>query len=311
MPIYGKPSSDLVYDLINESNPGLPVAASAGTVNLNTPTAITPSGGKIQNTKMILNAPANSPFIGRREVTYRRIDLSNLFRSVIVQINKYSAAAAAGNQNTVAYTLYDLLADLNTKYGMSFTQDDLTNINITRGNTQNAQGYYYNTVTVTAKATSLAYVGSFTFRWVQAPQDIATLITQIELDGRMFPGGNDFSGAHKTILDSLGYSLDFTSQAAAASYAPTGGPGAATLPSTGSSAASNFLALGLALIDSTFGTSLNDNTWWRGATYYVYNITNAPFPPEGNTRYSNRLMVVTVPTADAAYVGKLYLHFNV
>lgn len=309
MPIFGKQSKDLVYDLINASNPSLPVPASASTVNLNTPSAITPSGGKIQNTKMTLNAPANSPFLGKKDITYRRIDLSNLFRSVIVQVNKYSAAAAAGNQNTVAFTLYNLLADLNAKYGMSFTTDDLGDANILRGNTQNSDGFYFNTVTISAKPTSLAFTGSFTFRWVQAPQDIATMLTLTELNGRQFPGGNDFVSAHKTILNSVGYSLDFTSQAAANSYVPTGGT--ATLPSSGSSTVTNFLAACLALIDSTFGTSLNDNTWWRGASYTVYNTTTYPFPGQANSRYYNRVMVIDVPTANGTYVGKLYIHFNV
>lgn len=312
MPIFGKQSKDLVYDLINQSNPGLPVPASSSTVNLNVPTAITPAGGKIQNTQMVLNAPANSPFLGKKTITYRRIDLSNLFRSVIVQINKYSAAAAAGKQNTIAFSLYQLMADLNTRYGMSFTTDDLTDVNITRGNTQNAQGYYYNTVTVTAKATSLAYVGSFSFRWVQAPQDIASLITQTEIAGRQFPGGNDFVAPHKLVLNSAGYSFDFTSQAiAAGKIALTGGT--STFPASGTSAPTTFIKACLAQIDQVLGTTLNAAEWWRGYTYTVYAVGNSswPFPLQANSRYYNRVMVVDVAAADANYVGKLYLHFNV
>jgi len=308
MPLYLKPSKDEVYDLINQANPDLGFVASPANVNLTVPSVATVSGQPNLNTKITLGAVQGGDFMGRKDVFYRRRSLTSLFRGVTVQIDLYRAPVAAG---AVAYTVYQLLPYINAKYGMSLTEDDITNANILYGSTLEG-GFNTTTVTVQAKATSLGYIGSFALKWKSAPQDLATMIGVTELGGRLYPGGNDFT-AHKNIVNFMGYGTDWTTFLA--QYPWQGFPTSNSLAS--SNPAANILWANQMLAElniqygTTFPTNLGGSTLLvKAAT--IYTLPNAAVP-EANSRYFNRVMVIDIldTQADAIGVGRFYHHFNV
>lgn len=311
MPIYSKPSAELVYDLINEANPDLDPPLSPANVTLGDPTVITPVGGAIQNARIPVRATLNSPYIGRDSLTYRRIALGSLFRGMLVQINKYSTKLPGSGSNTVMFTLYELLADINAKYGMSFTQDDLSDISITRGNTQDGNGNYYRDITVNAKAGSKAFTGSFTFRWVQAAQDISTMITVVNIPGRLFPGGNTFDENHLKAMNSWQYGFDYTDKMFELATAWNKSAFARVVVASNSTLGGFYQWL-IGQINAQLGTSLVwDNTFYTAWYHSCYVLPDTSLP-EANGRYHNRVVVLETPAAGSkGVIGKIFIHFTV
>lgn len=308
MPLYLKPSKDEVYDLINQANPGLGFVVSPLNVALSLPAVATVSGQPNLNTKISLSAVQGGDFMGRKDVFYRRRNLTSLFRAVTVQIDLYRAPVSAG---AVAYTVYQLLPYLNAKYGMSLTTDDVTDANIIYGTTLEG-GFNTTTVTVTAKATSLGYTGTFALKWKSAPQDLATMIGVSELGGRLYPGGNDFT-AHKNIINFMGYGTDWTTFLT--QYPWIGFPTSNSLATTNGGNNSIWANQMLAELNRQYGTTFPTNL--GGSTLLVkaavqYTLPN-PLVPEANSRYFNRVLVVDIQDtqADAIGVGRFYHHFNV
>lgn len=226
MPLYNKPSKDLVYDLINEANPDLDIPITPINATLGLPTAL---GGSPAwpnpNTSILASAAAGSDdYIGKQTLNYRRLDLAALFRGMTVTISKYRDVSGLSSSSTV-YTVYQLLADINQRYGMNLTEDDLTNAAIPRGTTME-NGFNTNTITVSVKATSLGFIGTFQLKWINAKRQISDMVTVTEIPGRLFPGGNDFTGAHPDIMTSNAFGLDFTDLVA--THLVPGNLGAAT-----------------------------------------------------------------------------------
>ena len=308
MPLYLKPSQDEVYDLINQANPTLGFVASPLNVKLSAPTAATVSGQPNLNTKTTLSAVQGGDFMGRKDVFYRRRSLTSLFRGITVQIDLYRAPVSAG---TVAYTVYQLLPYINAKYGMSLTQDDIIDGNILYGSTLEG-GFNTTTITVTAKPTSLGYIGTFALKWKSAPQDLATMIGVSELGGRLYPGGNDFT-SHKNIVNFMGYATDWTTFLG--TYPYTGYPNATSLAASNTvqniAWANQMLAELNRQYGTTFPTNLGGSTLLC-KTAVVYSLPS-PLVPEANSRYFNRVLVVDINDvqADAIGVGRFYHHFNV
>ena len=308
MPLFTKPSKDLVYDLINEANPDLPELLSVANAKLDNPVTATVSGRPELNTA-ITCIPVGGAYIGRKTLNYRRLGLNILLRGLTVQIDKYSENQSGSN--STVFTVYNLLPLINAKYGLNLTTDDVIDANILRGNVQEG-GQYTTTVTVTAKATSLGYVGSFALKWKGAPQDLESMITVTDLNARSFPGGNDFSGAHKTIVNFMGFGVDWTTWLAANPW-PTNYPtsiGAGLWPQY-----TTWFTKYLAELNALYGTNLTaswgvDVTEGSPTGSRVITLPDANFP-ELNSRYYNRCVVVYAIDAAGDKAGMFALHFNV
>lgn len=316
MPLFNKPSPALVYDLINEANPGLPVALTSGNSKLDNPVTATVPGRAELNTAITV-IPTSGDYIGRRLVNYRRLGLDKLLRGILVQIDKYSPTQSAAG--SVVFTVYSLLPMINAKYGLNLTTDDINDINITRGNTQEG-GFYTTTVTVTAKATSLGYVGSFALKWKGAPQDLESMITVTNLDGRSFPGGNDFdTPGHAPIVNNMAYNIDWSAFI-------TSGVKWDSYPNSIEGAGTNVVAFGNRFIDELnrlYGKGLVYPTnaapayayqSWAGRVVDLSTQAGRDSAPLANFKYYNRVLIWTIPEADTAKgcgAGQHYIHYNV
>lgn len=308
MPIFNKPSADLVYDLINQANPQLVKPVTTVNTKLGAPAAIANPGLNKLNTSIVVAAVPGGDYIGRKTVNYRRIDLASLTRGVTIGIERYSANQNNASAGAVVYTVYQLLPFINQRYGLNLTQDDINDGNILRGSTQ-ANGMYTTTVTVTAKATSLGYVGSFALKWTGAAQDISLMLAITELPARQFPGGNDFTDNH-TVLNALTYGYDWTTIFSANPWYqyPAGNP-------TANIAINTTMGAVLAYINSTYGLNLAV-TFRFDTEYGSFEIVTLPSAkyPELNAEYYNRCLVFT-PTSAAAKAqlgaGVMQMHYNV
>lgn len=316
MPLYNKPAPDLVYDLVNEANPTLPIPLSATNVRFGAPSIIASSPWPQNNTSIEISpAPGNSDYVGKRTLSYRRLDLAALFRSMVIQIRKFKSTTGSNNA-TVMFTVHQLLNDINQQYGLKLTTDDVNDGNITRGPNQE-DGQYTSTVTVTTKVGSLGFTGSFQLKWINTKQSLEDMITVVEIPGRLFPAGNDFSGDPKDTLDSAAFGIDI-SGVIKAEWAAYGGQTSGPYP-VSQDAVSIAMTRGLLnLVNQKCGTEyvLSDGAptyltknEFKGATYSIITLPSALYPQLNSTDF-NRCMVVVMPSDCPWAVGRLFGHFN-
>lgn len=318
MPIFSKPPIDEVYDLINLANQGVEnwIPVTKTNVSLGVPAPATVPGNSAMNTKITLNAIANSDFIGRKEVNYRRRDMAVLFRSITIQIDRWSANQSASG--SVVFTVYNLLPLINAKYGINLTTDDVVDQNITRGTTLEG-GFYTTTITVQTKATSLAYTGVFALKWKGAPQDLGSMITVTDLNARKFPGGNTWDGAHPVVVDNMAYNIDWSAFILA-------GTKWDNYPNSIESAGGNIVAWGARFINELNrlygkGLVIPTNaapayafTSWGGRVVDLSTQAGRDSAPLANSKYYNRVLIWTIPQSDTdrgCGAGVHYIHYNV
>ncbi|BDD79840.1 hypothetical protein [Burkholderia phage FLC9] len=330
MSLYPKQSLQMLVDLINQANPDLPVPVTTTNVLYGAPSSVTPTGGNIQDTAIKVTAAAGTKYIGNTTLNYRRINFATLFRSLPIVIYKYSPAATGVSP----YKISDLLPAINAKYGLNLTLADVADGSLGAGNTNAVPaiglpaGTRNSSITVAAQTTSPGYVGSFTLYWVQAPQDIGTMLTVTSLENaRVFPGAissvpGDGSTPHIVDLDS--YSYDWTAvfnqlmAANSLTYASflnamtnSGAPIGTTLTpySTVKNAVIAQLAAnsGIAYITTSPANAVGS---LFGMVFKQYTLPNAAVP-EANSKYFNNCFVLDILGANSWAVGRMIFHYNV
>lgn len=313
MPLFTKPSPEMVYDLVNEANPTLPIPLSASNAKFGVPSAVTIPGNAVLNTAIQVISASND-YIGRKPVNYRRLSLTNLFRGMTVQINKYSANQGAAG--SVVFTVYNLLPIINATYGLNLTTDDITDVGIPRGNTQE-NGFYTTTVTVNAKATSLGWIGSFQLKWRGAPQELESMITVTDLAARLFPGGNTFDENHAIVVNNMAYGIDWTSFIAAGTWNnfPNNLVAGGNTPAFGNRFIAELNRLyGTNLVGSYNNAPAYAYLDWGTTVYDLSTQAGRDAAPLANSTYYNRVLIWTIPDYDTARgsgIGQHYIHFNV
>jgi hypothetical protein len=326
----------MLVDLINQSNPSLPVPVTKTNLKYGTPTAVNGAAATANpNTTILVTGAANSPYIGKQTLGYRRIDLGTLFRNQLPVISKYSAAATG----VVPYKISDLLADINQVLGLSLTTDDFTDASFpAASDNYYGDGTRTSKVNLVAKATSLAYQGSFSLRWHQAPQVLANVLTVPSLENALiFPSGdlvdaNPQANGKPYVIDLDAYWFDWTDVMTGISTAspqtPANGAGvtaSATAGSLGDTTAQGkgWIAIANQLrvnntnapyyvtSSDTDKTKYGNMYGWSAAVIDLTTVANQAAYPEANFKYYNRMIVLTPNAGSTWAAGKQYLHFNV
>lgn len=301
MPIFDKTPTELILKLVNTANTDLPFEITTHNAGISAPAVIPNVPPSVADTEVLLSSLPDGEYYGNKKIQYRRINLTHLFKDVKPEVAKYTAVANGGS----AFTIYDLLADFNKRWGMNLTTDDIVNAAIPVWTDNYYPGLRTAKVTVVTKPTSKAYVGSFELRWVYTKRSLANLVSITDTPERAFPGGNVFDVDHKEVLNSMAWGIDFTDLLAGTSW-------------NGSFYNDALGAAALALINQSAGTTLTNhpagfntpNNLYT-AQVVTYSLPAAAFP-EAKSQYFNRLTVIT-PTAQQKELwcaGALYLHYN-
>lgn len=170
-----RPSFDLVVDLINVANT---LALNDAKVTFGVPSALVDDDSDL-NTALNVKAISGAGYRGAVDVKYNRLDLALLFKNIAVNLN-VDLSVITGP------TTKDLLATLNTKYGLDIdvTEIDDQPINVTVDGPS--------THTITAKD-SLAYIGSLTVSIGPDPdvgERLDTVVLVSNLNGLLYPNSD-------------------------------------------------------------------------------------------------------------------------
>lgn len=288
---YKATSIDLLYQLIEYSNPGFTAEFPKGTVQFNTPTVAAIVAGDAYKTDTIVNVSSapGAGKVGNKDIRYRRIDMGVLFKSMVVRITDYYSTNALPQQQW--------RDSFRAKFGISVPDEDFT----TGG------GIAIGNTTINIKASSLCYKGSFVLNWTKSGRPVSDVITDANrgLAGRLYPGGNDFTTPGRKqqgeftvyCIDASEVFLQYPTLVASGTW-PSSGIGAT-------------LADWLNAHTSRKNWNVGQHTVEGGLTglsFFKYTIPNSNVPEANSAKYNRVLVLQSVATS--WFEGKIIIHWN-
>jgi hypothetical protein len=290
---YRKPQSEMIYDLIEKSNPGFKDVFPLGSVTFGTPTAIAVDGADPfkNDTSIVVKPTAASGGIGQVTVKYRRIDLTALFRNITLKLDNYYTTTSAFPAQWVPWVA--------ARYGISLTVDDVASSqNIASGSA----------ATRGPIAACLCYKGTFSILWTLGKRPITDVITDANrgLIGRLYPGGNDFSVGRKPTGEFMTLSQDATAikttlSAIPTTYNPTGGANA------GIQTICDWLNANSGQTGWNIGNA-NTPGGTQNIQWFRYTLPNAAVPEVDSTKYTSVVVIQSNP--DSWFTGRCLLQYT-
>lgn len=199
---FAKPSSELVFDLINLANPDLPEHVNAVNCIVEKITQVTPSAATNQrNTTARIRGVQGSGFRDQITVYYDRVDVRRLF-----PWGQYVSAVtrdAAAFTNFTAANVHSALSTINETYGINLSPVDVANSGMSAPSVAN----YVSTVGITAQPASPAYVGSVSITYKRG---LPVLDTSIVTDSLATMNHPVDPALNQKCIDMLTYGIDFT-----------------------------------------------------------------------------------------------------
>lgn len=292
---YRKPQSELIYDLIEKSNPGFKTIYPPGSVTFGTPVAITVDGADPykRDTSITVTPNPGSGGLGRATVQYRRIAFSTVFKNMTMQLTNYY------NATSVPFAVW--LPWWAAKYGFGLTTADFSSAPAVNNNSSASVG---------VPASSLCYKGSITVGWKAGLPQLSELFTDANraLVARLYPGGNDFTlPGRKPTGEFLVYTQDASSIKAILETVPV-----AWFPSNAPSTGIDQICAWLNANSEFTDWKVGDATLPHGITniqWYRYALPSANLPEANSAKY-NRAVVIQ-SAANSWWVGKIIIHYNV
>lgn len=308
MALYTKPPKELLLDLIKEANPNLPLPLNATNLSFGIPKTITVTPGSISNTEIVLTARGGSGYVKKVTVKYRRISLDTLFRGLVAEVYKYTAAGPG----SYPFDLYGLLKEVNLRFGLNITQDDVTNTWFPWRDDKYYPDRRSSQAVMKAKPESLVWTGETTLRWVSDKKSIADVVLIQEVATRKFPDGSRLiTDASKYVLNCETYDANMREFNSDIDNVYN----AAVLGSTVAQAVTAQTKL-IAAINEVSGKTYTLNQYTSNEPFALGGITPRLFTiphadlPEANSVDFNRVLVIEYPAAAQWGAGKLFLHYN-
>ena len=189
MAIYGKSPKALLLDEMNRLN-AAPTLLTENNCLISDPKVI-PETKEGYNTEVVVTGIQFRGYINSVTFRYRRLDLALLFKN---QVATFDAPAIS--------TVWNGLSNLNARYGLNFTKDDLANRS------------FYNGLdfTISAIPTSYQYFGTFNARYRNGGYRLNDVIYDRNLDAYNHPLKQDDMKAGFKSGQMLSFNLDLTAE---------------------------------------------------------------------------------------------------
>lgn len=270
MPIYKDTPLNLVLSTINTLNPSDRLLSLDNALIQ----SITDSSEEGRNTEITFRAKNLRGYSGTQTFHHNRLDLATLFLNIDLIIDVPAKTR-----------LHQALANINVRYGLNFTTDDIVDGQI-------VDGFGF---TLEAKPDSLQYKGSVRGLYWNAGYRLADVVYDRNLPELNHPLTHvDISLGFKSGA-MLGYGIDFTMDANILENVVDGPLDSGVNVTNGSTTA-------LMQTMSSYGFP----TWV--ATGAVANTYPASIVTNANAKY-DRVLVISSLT-DPAMKGPIYLHYN-
>jgi hypothetical protein len=283
---------DTFMALVQASNPGLDIAPlTSDQLRALVPTTITADAFGRDTSVRLMVRPNNSKYFGTQTVTYRRINLANYFRNMVLTLDDY---VASGNLLAAQF-----VSSFNAKYGTALVTTDFAATSFVSGSL----------TTVPMLGASICYEGSFQVTWTKGKQQIASAVSNPVLTGRLYPGGNTMP-PNKPVADFLTYNLDCSSIKAALGGLSSGG----TITPTNWNTANSIYATILAFLQRArpdLNLSGADSATTGGLGNLVatrYTIPSAAVQGANSAKYTTLVTIQSV--SGSWFKGMFYLHYN-
>lgn len=305
MPLYTQPPKELLLALIKESNPNLPLPITTAGLSFSPPKVVPLVPGAKVNTEITMTMRGGSGYVKSTTVRYRRLSLSTLFRGLDAEVHKYTAKGPG----EYPFDIYGLLKEINLRFGLNLTQDDVINTWFPWQNDKFYPDRRSSQAVLKAKTDSLVWLDQVTLRWVSDKQSIGDMILKLDLPGRTFPGGKSIIST-KYSLDCATYAADFgeftkNMESAWITSVPFGTVNGIIRP------IHDEVLAGIKLVTGeTYTYDPPPAAFGLGGIMPVrYTLPNAAIP-EANSKDFNRVVVFPYPVDGVWGVGRLLLHYN-
>lgn len=305
MPLYTQPPKELLLAQIKESNPNLPLPITADKLSFSPPKAIPLVPGSNVNTEITITSRGGSGYVKKTTVRYRRLSLATLFRGLDAEVHKYTAKGPY----EYPFDVYGLLNEINLRFGLNLTQDDVVNTWFPWQNDKYYPDLRSSKAVVKAKPDSLVWIDQVTLRWVSDKRSFGDMILKQELPGRVFPGGSS-TASSKYVLDCATYSADFGEFTKNMDSPWLSGYAFGTANGTIRPIHDEVLAAINIVTGKTYTYDPPPAAFGLGGIVPVrYSLPN-PSLPEANSKDFNRVIVFPYPVDGEWGVGRLLLHYN-
>lgn len=323
MAIYSKTARQMLVDLINEGNPDLPFKVDLTNFEFTHPTVI----GDLENghnTQIRVIAKPSSPYVGNTLLTYRRLDLGKLFEGVLPTVQRWVYNTGNPDTGTPRAQLHDLLPLYTKKYGITLEASQVWDRTLTE-----AMGVQGTPFQITAEPNSLVYIGHFDAVWFIGKRTLDDLVQIEEINGRQYPGGNEFADPsdRKLYFTPLTYATDYTYMLKEYSNWDYGGDGERDSMSlnTGNTIDKANTQRILNLLNETLPASADFSITNRSGHYTDLVTTGTvsvsgiwrvrvDLPsvdyPEANSEFYNTAVILLIPEDCGWTTGNIYLHYN-
>lgn len=292
MGIYKKASSLLVFDLINQDNPQLPVPLSPDNCYLGTPTAVTPVAPDYRNTSITVYPKRGVIYTGVMTLTYRRLDFGSLTANSAIN---YPVMAMFTTGST-SLTLAQFVATLNDRYDLAL---DVTDFNAQSWGGPAAQ------LSAVFASSNPAWIGRYYFTWTRGDRPLSdALAAGSGMGSLIFPDSVVGQVGAKPLGQLITAGMDFSAWKASLDVWPNGSSvqnGDAFQPIMG-------------YLSSKFDLNLTYEAGTvvggiQGLICYRYSLPNAAVPEADSARF-NRCLVI-MPVSTTWFQGKMIFHYNV
>lgn len=281
------PQKQLIYELIEEANPGFKLKVGEAQLKFTGAYAISPVG--FRDTRVTVRSVDDVNVIGMKLLEYRRLNLTKLFGSRFLDFEYY----LPGGQRITTVQVFE---QISLKYGIKLLPAD-----VNANQTYNAG----TPTTVLIKADSLCFSDVLRFTWSRGKQDITPLLDKKELPGRNWPEGLiDFQDGSKPQGEYLVYNTDFTSQASVFEAHSSG--------AFVSGAIINAMNTKTAETGVTFNNSPYSTTKFGMSSCTAKRYTlPSPQVPEANAARFNRVLVIELGAITPWCFGKILVQYKV
>lgn len=296
MAIYSKAALELLVEMLNRDNPDLPFQLNSTDYIYGVPTARTPVAPDYRDTSITVTPKRSAPYIGAVSLTYRRINLGSLFSGIKISLTRYQVP-------NVGITFSTLLPLFNEKYGMNLTMADV--VDRTWGT---ANGGFSGTAqAIAAQATSLFCTGSMSVYWYQGKQIIGQdILTVTEVNGRLWPNGNNMTVDRTKTAEFLLADQDFTEIASQFVSVGNSGSVANTGPwQTIFAKVKDFTGVQFSIVDSSGG--INGKAFLSNIV-----LPNAAYPDLSRPGFNRACRIdLTAAGLSHGYQGYMTFYYNV